>query len=160
SAGTLRRGLGRLRGLAVGVRRLRVLAPRQLLDAVAAHGVIDRRPGAARPLRLRGVVIIERPVPFLAAPGSGRASAGVALGTAHDPIAGLAALFLDAEAGIGVIDGLPGALLPSGLGRGIVGEGTDALFLAAFRHAVEVGVPIDAADHPETLHDASVSSSR
>src|SRR6185369_1488922 len=132
---------------------LRALALDQLLDPVAAHRVIDRGPGPARPFDLGGVVIVERSVPFLAAASRRLVELGVAIGAAHHPEAGLAALLLDAEPGIGVIDRLPGPLLPGGLGRGIVLERADPLFLAAFGHAVEVGVLVGATDDPETLHD-------
>src|SRR5690242_15982426 len=131
------------------------LAPDQLLDTVTAHGVVHRGPGAARPLDLRRTVILERAVPFLAATRRRFVELGVTIGTAHHPVAGLAALLLDAEPGIGVIDRLPGPLLPGGLGRGIVLERADPFFLAALGHAVEVGVLVDAADDPKSLHDRS-----
>src|SRR3954468_19452312 len=102
--------------------RLRALAFHQLLDAVAAHRVIDIGPGAARPLGLGGIVILERAVPFLAAAGGRLIELGVAIGAPDHPEAGLAALLLDAEPGIGVVHRLPGPFLPGGLGGTIVRE--------------------------------------
>src|SRR5581483_2321753 len=138
--------------LAVGA-----LALHQLLDAVAAHGVIHRGPGAARPFDLGGVVVVERAIPFLGAAGRGLVEMRVAIGASHHPVAGLAALLLDAEPGIGVIDRFPGTFLPGGFRGGVFGERADPLFLAALGQALELGVLVDAAHDPEAFHDDLVS---
>src|SRR6185436_9683101 len=97
------------------VRLARPLPISELLDAVAAHGIVHRGPGQPRPFDLGVFIGFERAMPFLAAAGGGLIESGVGVRPANHPVPGIARILLDPETRAGIVDGAPRAALPFGL---------------------------------------------